>query len=91
MRENKRSRKGIKSEGDQRQTLSSRSKDRIQVIKVRTVRTHEGKWGRGEQTHGDYPTIISPTNNLGLPLWTDLVGLRDVTAWLPRPRRIDQR
>lgn len=68
MLENKRNRKGIKSEGDKRQMLSSRSKARIQVIKVRTVRTDEGKWGGGEKTHDDYPITMSPTNNVDLPL-----------------------
>lgn len=54
MLENKRTRKGIhkgiKPERDQGQTLSSRSKVRIQVIKVRTVRTLKGYmgWGRAD-------------------------------------------
>ena len=43
--ENRRTRKktckGIRPEGNQREALSSRSKARIQVI---TVRTHESKW-----------------------------------------------
>lgn len=68
MLENKRTRKGIhkgiKPERDQGQTLSSRSKVRIQVIEVRTVRTLKGTWGGGEQTQGDYPRTTGPTNNL---------------------------
>ena len=40
-RTRKKTYKGIKPEGHQREALSSRSKAKIQVIKVRT---HESKW-----------------------------------------------
>lgn len=46
--------------------------------------------GGGEQTQGDYPRTICPTDNLDLPVWADLVGFRDMKAWLKRPGRIDQ-
>ena len=49
--ENRRTRKktykGIKPKGHQRETLSSRSKASIQVIKVRT---HKSKWWKGADT-----------------------------------------